>query len=537
MAAPRAPAAGARALVTISKKAELRDWLEGRDRADAQVIAARAALRVLPFSATAIGKDGGDVRRALFLPIFRALSLSISLIERPLTERESFASAAAAANAYSAANAAAAAANAYSAAYSVGTASNAAANAANAAYSAATAAAAAASDIWRMISIDAEALECGVRPTRLTHKALCPDTSSEWTDETLGGRWPEATPDEIARHWTALKKNLLTAKDGDWRVWTDWYEARLRGAPFNEDLEYAKAVIADEIWDAGPKAANAEIRRLMRKYAPASESLNLVDPPPQRRAVLEAEWRDGLIRRRSEAPEIDSEAQAKRLRDAWQTLRDATDDVLEAEPGRNWSQLSKVIGRYDRAVGSTYAHMNVIGVGMIGDRLLHLVQSDECPLLEEDVASLDSFMRMHGPFIQQFPDWQEYLNDAFPRPSAEEVRLSAQVSIEIAQHADFVDEEVATLLKENAEDVDEPSRSVGREIVSGLSNVLSTFFSHIGKNAYDGLGSGVKKFVETGLLVVGGLLAVWLANLAALPGSSFAWLVPWLTAIGVRISK
>jgi hypothetical protein len=32
--------------------------------------------------------------------------------------------------------------------------------------------------------------------------------------------------------WSTLKDHLLAADEG-WEVWTDWYEARLHGRPFD----------------------------------------------------------------------------------------------------------------------------------------------------------------------------------------------------------------------------------------------------------------------------------------------------------------
>jgi len=78
--------------------------------------------------------------------------------------------------------------------------------------------------------------------------------------------WRDDPPDWVLRHWRNLCTALLSAKDEDWGVWIDWYEARLRGDPVNLDLDRAIALIPDVIWDQGPKVANAEIRRLMNEH-------------------------------------------------------------------------------------------------------------------------------------------------------------------------------------------------------------------------------------------------------------------------------
>lgn len=75
--------------------------------------------------------------------------------------------------------------------------------------------------------------------------------------------WPQDTPKWVTKAWADLKRRLLDAGD-DWDVWTDWYEARLAGKrPWRRSLEIARATLPDELWEQGPKAVNAEIKRLI----------------------------------------------------------------------------------------------------------------------------------------------------------------------------------------------------------------------------------------------------------------------------------
>ena len=94
--------------------------------------------------------------------------------------------------------------------------------------------------------------------------------------------WHVETPTMILGHWSRLKNILFAAEDEDWGVWIDWYEAQLAGvdrASVNLALEEAILLIPDEIWKAGPKVANAEIRRLMQVHS--RETLDtLVSPEP-----------------------------------------------------------------------------------------------------------------------------------------------------------------------------------------------------------------------------------------------------------------
>lgn len=79
--------------------------------------------------------------------------------------------------------------------------------------------------------------------------------------------WLGVSPELIiSTSWENLRDALISAEDEDWGVWTDWYEAQLRGDPVDIDLERAKALIPNEIWEQGPKVANAEIRRLINEH-------------------------------------------------------------------------------------------------------------------------------------------------------------------------------------------------------------------------------------------------------------------------------
>lgn len=60
-----------------------------------------------------------------------------------------------------------------------------------------------------------------------------------------------------------MKRDLLISRD-DWDVWTDWYDARLAGrSPWRQSIEFARATLPDSLWEQGPKAVNAEIKRLI----------------------------------------------------------------------------------------------------------------------------------------------------------------------------------------------------------------------------------------------------------------------------------
>jgi hypothetical protein len=93
---------------------------------------------------------------------------------------------------------------------------------------------------------DAEELDQGTSPVTLAHAQL----------------WPGRLPGWVSSAWMLLKETLLASNE-EWVVWSDWYEARLKGPGVdNADLEVARASIPNETWLQGPGAVNREIKNL-----------------------------------------------------------------------------------------------------------------------------------------------------------------------------------------------------------------------------------------------------------------------------------
>ena len=91
--------------------------------------------------------------------------------------------------------------------------------------------------------------EYNATPTDLAERPLSSDGELKWARECF----------------TQLRNALLELAE-DWDVWTEWYEARRKGVPSDEALEVARVMIANEIWAQGPKAVNAEIKRLIEEH-------------------------------------------------------------------------------------------------------------------------------------------------------------------------------------------------------------------------------------------------------------------------------
>jgi hypothetical protein len=242
--------------IDFSDRDQLELWLSNKPREVAVVFAARAALRVAPLLVSELGPLGSTiavVSRDLVLPVLRAMATPWIAGQHP-TQNASAVHAAAvarAAAATSGANASTAVANAaYSAADAAITADTAAAATAAADYAARAdaAARAATADAARA---DAKIIDLQAGVSALAARPL----------------WLTKVPARTSDAWQRLEQALLK-ENHDWRVWTEWYRARLDGGPASEPLEVARVLIADEFWKAGPRAVNGEIARLIAQYKP-----------------------------------------------------------------------------------------------------------------------------------------------------------------------------------------------------------------------------------------------------------------------------
>lgn len=241
--------------VKIESREDFESWLDKREPPQeiCVALAARAALRALPFTAVHFPKKGGEDAALAFVllsvAMFRASSLARVAAKYPTRVNDLRAFAARAA--YGAGGTLAAeAAFAADAAIAAAKAAAAAAAAANfPAYATivpgftadAAIADVAAAALWKALAFDVSNVELG----------------QSWKDLADAPLWPEAPPTIVADYWRDLAA-ALPDSDG-WAVWKRWYEARLTGGPWSEAREIVFATVPDEKWEEGPVAANAWI--------------------------------------------------------------------------------------------------------------------------------------------------------------------------------------------------------------------------------------------------------------------------------------
>ena len=149
-------------------------------------------------------------------------------------------------------------------------------------------------EFWNTVERDAELLETSPAPaphdgadhSRVkqvlfqTSKGERNESAELVADLSKRTLWLDDMPIWAGRKWADLKDKL--PEDEGWRVWIDWYEARLAGRSTNEAQEFARVTIPKEDWEQGPAHVNAIIAKRIEAQpdplvAALTQSLEEVD--------------------------------------------------------------------------------------------------------------------------------------------------------------------------------------------------------------------------------------------------------------------
>jgi hypothetical protein len=296
--------------------------------------------------------------------------------------------------------------------------------------------------------------------------------------------WQGEIAHVVADAWAVLKSRMLLAGD-DWDVWVNWYEDRLAGRPsLGEAFEIAVATLPDALWKQGPKAVNAEIKRLIEARTP-------VDPIPAQGAGPHIKI--NAVGKIDIAPLSDIDIAHNNLGRIQQLLpiqRQAAGDLAGYLNPNTQPELVRIVGDYRAAItgdAREIAWGTVFGLGVRLDNTAaaarRRIEDRLQPPLEDAVQeALDTVLTLHGPLILATAEGRELSDEAdrfrLTRGEQAVLREDAQaISKGLKNAPEIIELPVAQLAEDAAENMGEgphPERGTvfGLAMIRNIATVL-----------------------------------------------------------------
>jgi hypothetical protein len=352
--------------------------------------------------------------------------------------------------------------------------------------------------------------------------------------------------------WVLLR-DALDQFDGHWEVWTEWYDDRLRGRlPVNLLLEIDRVTISDVTWRQGPKAVNAEIKRLIEKYRAAEErevfesafadGINtgaIPGVPRQRPAAIEPIWQKGqlTVPKKPAKADLNKQEFEAALSALHTDLNELADDVsaeanIDKRPAQFLRRLAERIPQTMPQQDELFrlGHVEAIFAGYAK------TVDQEWP---DFLAS-----RYHAVFLQfdrtlrQVGLWREFKRNAAKETLSElqvadstSLAREAASALQLGEAASFVDSAIPHSLEQLAdalpvakagEELPPDAIEAGKELlaadlVESVNNTLKPIAEvalSVARDYADGVGKGFKKAAKKQGPIDGEKAFKWLRRLA-----------------------
>ena len=272
--------------------------------------------------------------------------------------------------------------------------------------------------------------------------------------------WPASRPHWVSKYWVQLKAELLRLEQ-DWEVWTDWYEARLNGGFFLENLDVALLKIPNEIWVQGPSIVNSEIKRLIAEDAPPprrkrdQKPSDLPEIPPPRPAALEPIWSEGklILPSISLQTDGDSEAVVAALKVLRADIAELADDA-DGEANIDKRSLAYLRRNAERIPDHSPTQDELFRLAHVKEFLeaYSTVANDEWPNF---LAKRFHALTLHfDRTVRQFPKWREFVRNAEKEPFTPEqavevprIRAAFVNALRAPDAQEFIDVEIPDALE------------------------------------------------------------------------------------------
>lgn len=304
--------------------------------------------------------------------------------------------------------------------------------------------------------------------------------------------WAREIPNWATEAWAQLR-SILASGDDDWDVWINWYEDRLAGRPSaDEDLDVALAMLPDDLWEQGPNAVNAEIRRRMEASPHAVQDAPSELIPRQGAGPHFTLGPAGMIAL-APACEIDTLGNnVARIRELLPLVRRAADNLIGNLNQNAFPELARDVADYRAAVAEDEMQIRwgtVFGLGVMLESTAEATRRNvedrlQPPLEDAAQAALDSILTLHGPLILATAQGRELVDEAdrmyLTREEQATLRADTRAVARALKNAAKIIEPPAAKIVEDAAEIIGKGRHPERGTVFGIGTMRNVAIGLVG---------------------------------------------------------